>query len=283
MLRLRKIGKRGFTLTELLVVLAIGIVLTAFAIPAISNLGLFARDELKGTARDVLTLLQAARIYGATYNVDTAVVYVADNYVSREQDANNTSAINSPMVDTLTGGGIRYLTGAAIMYELPAKSGKFQGRFVPAPLEQGNFRSFQGGMIIPLELSRRFGAAVPVSEDFGPLYQDERPRPDSAVGNVGQLGLSFVNVYPDGHGPFAPGGPDDTNVVERNFTETFLAHRFTTGGRLATTSGGKERFTFFVTPPYDIEATERTDNDGNLLSVPIEITRASGRVKIATE
>jgi prepilin-type N-terminal cleavage/methylation domain-containing protein len=41
-LRYRKIGKRGFTLTELLVVLAIGIVLSAFAIPAISNLGLFA-------------------------------------------------------------------------------------------------------------------------------------------------------------------------------------------------------------------------------------------------
>ncbi len=282
MLRHRKIGKRGFTLTELLVVLAIGIVLSAFAIPAISNLGLFARDELKGTARDLLTLLQAARIYGATYNVDTAVVYVTDNYVAREVDATNTPGLATPMVDTLTGGGIRYLTGAAIMYELPQKSTPFQGRFVPAPLDQGIFRSFQGGMIVPLELSRRFGPTVPLSEDVGVLYTDDRPRPVSGLGNVGQLGLSYVEVYPDGYGPLAPGGPD-TSVTGVEFTESFLAHRFTTGGKLATTGGGKERYTFFVTPPYDLVVDERTGTDGELLSVPIEITRASGRVKIATE
>lgn len=280
MLRFRKTGKRGFTLTELLVVMAIGLVLTAFAIPAIANLGLFARDELRGTARDVLTLLQAARIYGATYNVDTAVVYVTDNYVSRDEDPSNTSALRTPMVDTLTGNGIRYLTGAAIMYELPQKSGKFQGKFVPAPLDQGNFRAFQGGMIIPLELSRRFGPEVPVSDDLGVLYTDDRPRPDSSMGNVSQLGLSFVNVYPDGHGPLAPGGP---NLNEDGYTETFLAHRFTTGGRLVAPTGGKERFTFFVTPPYDIDTAERLDAAGDLLHVPLAINKASGRVEIATE
>lgn len=293
MLKRRKNGERGFTLAELLVVLAIGAVLTAFAIPAISNLGLFARDELKGTARDVFSLLQAARIYASTHAVNTAVVYTMDSYVSRDENPNNDPGI-IPVIDSVTGQNIRSLVAVAVMYRLPTKSGPFAGRYVPVPGEEGIFRYFQGGMVIPLELSKRFGDDVrvisPVQGDpGGPVYSSDLPRLAAPAGstaekNLAYLGLTPVPVYPEDRGARAPGGP---NLAELEYVEFFPAHVFSKDGELVSEntalSWPREKVTFWVAPPMDLIADDRLDNFGKLLSIPIEITRLSGRVKIATE
>lgn len=304
MLKMRKQGKGGFTLVELLTVLAIGAVLVAFAVPAISNLGLFARDELKGSARDMLALLQAARIYASTYNVNTAVVYSLDNYASLDQDLDNTSGLGSPVVDSITGQTLRVAVGAAILYELPSKSTPYKGGYVPVPGEEGIFRRLQGGMVIPLEYSPRLAADIPLTDAVN--YASPNPRvnrTDASLPELRTLGLNVVPTYPDGFGPLAEPGaadpdapisseqqvnlngnlnPDLNDPNDPQNIEYLPAHVFNPNGQLVG-SFSKERFRFFIVPPPDLDSAERLDAEGYLLNVPLEITRASGRVRIASE
>jgi len=65
----------GFTLVELLVVIAILALMASVAVPTFARMGFFSRNEMQSTARELYALLRAAKIYAATYRVDTAVVY----------------------------------------------------------------------------------------------------------------------------------------------------------------------------------------------------------------
>lgn len=283
---------KGFTLTELIVVLAIGTVIMALAVPGVARLGIFARDEMHTSAREIFSLLQAARVYASAHNVNTAVVYAMDNYVPRDVDAANTPGLREPLVDSFTQGNIRVLVAAAVMYELPSKSGVFKGNYVPVAGDQGNFQPLQGEMVIPLELSKRFGDNVrEVSTPTGVLLSSDRPRlePGDDMAPLNEIGLSRINVYPEGHGPLALSGPDTT---EKAFTEPFLAHVFGKDGSLllvdggASKSSGRERFTFYVAPAPNVPIANRYDDDfatGHLLGIPLEIFKSSGRVRIATE
>jgi len=70
-----RVGSAGLTLMELLVVLAIIAVMAGVALPTLARLGLFSRSELQNGSRELFAALRAARVYAATYRVDTAVVY----------------------------------------------------------------------------------------------------------------------------------------------------------------------------------------------------------------
>lgn len=304
MLKFRKHGERGFTLVEMLTVLAIGAVLAAFAIPALANLGLFARDELKGSARDMLALLQAARIYASTYSVNTAVVYSLDNYEALEDNVANAAGLPNPVLDSITGQTLRVAVGAAILYELPSKSAPYKGGYVPVPGEEGIFRRLQGGMVIPLEYSPRLAADIPDTDAI--YYENNTPRVnrgDASLPAMKALGITIVPAYPDGYGPLTPPGANDpdaplSNEQPVNLSGTLSpdlndfndpqnieylpAHVFNPNGQLVG-NFNKERFRIFITPPPDLTADQRLDAEGYLLNIPLEITRASGRVRIATE
>ena len=72
-LDIRRAG--GLTMVELVVVVAIIAIMAAVAIPSFARMGLLWRNDLQASARELYTLLRAARIYASTYNVETAVVY----------------------------------------------------------------------------------------------------------------------------------------------------------------------------------------------------------------
>jgi len=266
--------RRGFTLVEILVVLAIAAVLTALSIPAITRLGLFARDELSGTSRELFQLLRAARVYAATYNVETAVVYNLDNYLPIEIDPNNQFNLPSPVVDTQTGQTLRLATAAAVMYKLPTARAPFDGKFVAVPGQEGIFKSFPNDICVLLERSKRLD---PDNDDDGPLYTSQLPRvgKDGSIENLGKLGMSRVQCYLDGYGPYS------TNIQSPADYEAFPAHVFTPGGRLKA-DGATERYVFYVAPRPDTPIDDRITIDGTLISVPIELYRSTGRVQLAT-
>jgi len=68
-------SQSGVSLVELLVVLGIIAIITGVSIPVIARLGLFTSNKAQLAAREVFTVLRAAKIYAVTYNVETAVAY----------------------------------------------------------------------------------------------------------------------------------------------------------------------------------------------------------------
>ncbi len=72
---LRRKGATGLSLVELLVVIGIIATLSAVAIPVIARTGLFTSNKAELAARELFTVLRAAKIYATTHNVETAVAY----------------------------------------------------------------------------------------------------------------------------------------------------------------------------------------------------------------
>lgn len=93
----QRIRKAGVTLVEMLVVLAVIGVLSAVLIPLAIRGGWGAGSETAFAARDVFTLLKAARIYASTHNVETALVY-GGNIVRDSEMALDSSTFPDPCV-----------------------------------------------------------------------------------------------------------------------------------------------------------------------------------------
>ncbi|MCX5769429.1 MAG: prepilin-type N-terminal cleavage/methylation domain-containing protein [Candidatus Hydrogenedentes bacterium] len=119
-LDIRRAG--GLTMVELLVVVAIIAIMAGIAIPSFARMGLLWRNDLQASARELYTLLRAARIYATTYNVETAVVYTT--YRPEGSTANN-------------------LRAAAMMYGYESKDKGFVFRPVSYQ-DQGSFRFLPG-------------------------------------------------------------------------------------------------------------------------------------------
>ncbi len=86
----RGLGDSGFTLVEMLVVMAIVLIMAAVAVPTLARMGAFSRDELGSSGRTVLNMLRAARVYSATFRTDAAVIY----FLKKVEDSRD----NAPQV-----------------------------------------------------------------------------------------------------------------------------------------------------------------------------------------
>ncbi len=70
--------RRGFTLVELLAVMAIIAVLAAIAIPTLIRAGAFRREYISQSGRTLYNMLRAAELYATTHNVETCLAYAAE-------------------------------------------------------------------------------------------------------------------------------------------------------------------------------------------------------------
>ena len=251
----------GLSMPELLVVLTIISIMAVVAIPTFARLGVFSRSELRNTAR----------IYAATYRVDTAVVYVMDNWVDPMNscfgpDDTNLPGLATPVMDSVSGQMVRVLRAAAIMYAYPLDP--YKGEYVSMHRPESVFQDFPGRMVIPLTMDDEYISVVNAGI---------RPRLEAGDTQIDALGLKPVKVWLDG-GPYTG---EDCGVYA-----WMPAHVFQSSGQLAVS--GKERYVILVAPsPAESPDLRLVNPEGplslsNLIHIPIEIYRATGRVKVAS-
>lgn len=261
---------RGFTLTELIVVLAIFGLLASIAIPAVSGFAFFTQGDIENGARELHSLLRAARIQAIASHRNTAVAYTLDNY-----DPAGGAELGNPVIDSVTGDLTRVITAVAMVQKLPPSAGVGDNAYVPVASEEGQFQRFPGKATLYLR--------DPYSLGFH--YDDTTPNFVSGAGTVDELGMFPINVYLN--------GVDETTGLPLGAPTAFPAHVFHHSGRLDGPQG-RERFVFYVGLSPDESSDKRLidpeipqlldpfSGAPNQYFVPIELYRSTGRVKIAS-
>jgi len=270
----------GITLVELIVVLAIIGIMTALALPGIARLGTGSRNELSRAARETFTLLRAAKIYAATYRVDTAVVYSPQNLLSVGGIASSNP--------------IRHVGSMAVFFkplQPPPSMNGCPGCFIPIPGESGQFAPLPQDTTIFLE-------EVIVSDvrDLDDIDGDnDRQEVRFQRFDFGNLQLRESTVFQNlGMKRITVGGLD-SNVIDGIYSEfysemtrpdgstaLFPAHVFKSSGRMDTDSTSKERVRIYVAPSPELPELDRFAPEIGLVATPIDLYRSTGRVKLAT-
>jgi len=227
-------GAAGFSLVELIVVLAVIGILAGISIPVVR---MFSQNDLQRGVRPLTSMLRAARVYAATFNVNTAVVYEIAPF---------------PVDDTILGQTVRVLSGATVVYQLPKDMGKYAGLYVPTPQYGGEFQPFEPGFCVLLQEPPSPYDAFPKN-----LAHDMTGDPLEDFKKVTILGMQTgIAVY---RGYYRPDPRPDDGIPEEEFdpagVEYFVGHIF--DGKGALLAEGKQRFSILFAPMPDEPREER--------------------------
>ncbi len=251
----------GYSLVELLVVMAIFAALVGLALPAINRAGGFLGDDPDLAARELYATLRAARVYAGTYRVDTAVVY----------------GLRSGKLDG-TGPDVLYIDSYGIARQLNPDEREAigvprdnEGAFMMVQNREASFRKLPENSCI-LSIDNNYDPTVGIAAD-----------------GTAREGFQFIELYTDGGfvPPIVtlPGGGD-----------LFPAHVFTAAGFMEPQSSPVARFTINVAVSPEASPDERytilpgdEDETGTVLPegqlkvpVRIELFRTTGRVKMTS-
>ncbi|HOH49557.1 MAG TPA: prepilin-type N-terminal cleavage/methylation domain-containing protein [Candidatus Hydrogenedentes bacterium] len=235
-------GAAGFSLVELIVVLAVIGILAGISIPVVR---MFSQNDLQRGVRPLTSMLRAARVYAATFNVNTAVVYEIAPF---------------PVDDTILGQTVRVLSGAMVVYQLPNPipstiqyPDNLRARYyVPTPQYGGEFQPFEPGFCVLLQEPPSPYDAFPKN-----LAHDMTGDPLEDFKKVTILGMQTgIAVY---RGYYRPDPRPDDGIPEEEFdpagVEYFVGHIF--DGKGALLAEGKQRFSILFAPMPDEPREER--------------------------
>ncbi len=227
----------GLSLVELLVVLGMIGVISAVVVPAYIRSGWSGAGKSAFAARELFTILKAARVYASTYNVETAVAYggalIADSELSGSPCV--------PVADSVILAR-RLKREELIAYNLPANS---RDIFVPLSSADGVFRPLPKQMaVLPdlfevdaTDVSKTGLMGIQLYDVNAPGYLD--PRADGCSG-LGILDYALDTLVPT----------------------SFPAHRFLPDGSM-NASGSLQRFRIRVGARPDAPYKDRFFADSN--------------------
>ncbi|GMV99091.1 MAG: hypothetical protein AMXMBFR84_02300 [Candidatus Hydrogenedentota bacterium] len=280
----RRTGARAYTLVELLVVVAIGVLLLGISVPAFVRIVSAGNNDPQNGARELFTLLRAARQYAITNRVPCAVVYstqrqlvdsatndcarVADTYALARGLNDREFSQMAPALATL-----RYADNT-FRYADPVSIRNLF--FVPVNEGAGNFQEFPG--TAGIENIQFFVPDCTIQDTF------LLPVPDA----LGLLNVELIDVDPaltvvpvDYPGfPVTPSGDHITN--------TYPAHVFMPSGEMFTAVSDRERYVIEVGQKPDallskrfIEPSGPYNTLANRMApVVIELYRGTGRSRM---
>ncbi|HRT65944.1 MAG TPA: prepilin-type N-terminal cleavage/methylation domain-containing protein [Candidatus Hydrogenedentes bacterium] len=257
----------GMTMIELIVVLAILALMSAIAIPTFARLGYFSRNDLQATARELHSMLKAAKIYAATYRVNTAVAY---------------SVV--PVIDSITGATVEIIDAAALVYKFPQDiknlttfhdqfqdqddSNKDKDDFVPitASLTGAFFRSTKQDTCVLIQGPSNYDLKRTLN-----TVRIYRVEPQLSENNELRFDAYPVETLP---------------AYRDKYRDKFFAHIFKPGGQVIVSDPSlPERFRMLVGYRPDRSTTERyVDETRTQLRVEtIELSQNTGRVQLVQE
>lgn len=268
----RSSQRRGFTLVELLVVMAIVSFVVVLAIPMAGRMGLLGGSKQVLAGRELFTLLRAAKIYATTYNVETALAYSVLAANDSETDA------RIPYIDSIA--IVRRLKPSERRDRALEFSSLPERLFVPLRNREGGFRPFTGNTCI---------LNNPCIEDD---VADEVTIQDAGGGGVETsfdkaMAMDYITLYDEDSGEIIESVKGDRQ---------FPAHVFGPSGAIMTESDVRQRILlrvglrpdaspderFYIDPETgqferDDECGERRDN-----AVEVSLYTALGRVKMSS-
>lgn len=298
----RRQNAGGFTLVEMLVVMAIVATLAAVAIPTLARMGVFSRDAMGGSARTVMNMLRAARVYGATFRTETGVVYVLNRVEDSRNGAPQIIADGIGMARKPTEEEFKYLedSGQIGPFSTAFERENFRRHFFALVGDaEGSIRSLNRGTCIDAQVD---------DIDYQPyqLYPEGDPPSDPpdpielqllAVesGGASRQGLFPVRLYRFSRNasgdlqaseiPPRP-GLDALSLGGMPLNEYFPAHVFRPSGemKLLPYEPSTARFEIRVNASPDARLQDRfTESNLAVDVVRIELNKFSGRVRILEE
>lgn len=257
----------GFTLVEMLIVIAIVASLAAISVPFIGKYGALASSDVNTTARELQEILRATQIYASSNNVDAAVAY---------------SLV--PRNDSLSGAeGVRVANAVAMVRRLTSEEterlgfGRNAEFYVPVQNQDGVFRLFQAQACLLNMQPRSAQPNLIEPVDMGATVGTTT----LAAVDMGLRAINLVDI--DGVGV----APAPSMGYPAPASSAFPAHVFEASGRLSVADNvGKQRFMLWVSAFPDAGERDRyvqySAADG--IAVPyaktLELYRTLGRVKL---
>ena len=276
----RSSHRRGFTLVELLVVLAIVGFIVVLSIPMVGRLGLLGGSQQELAGRELFTLLRAAKIYATTYNVETALAYSVLAGNDSETDARVPYIDSIAIVRRLKPNELRdrvvELDQAALTEPMPVDAPK--NWFVPLRDSEGRFKRFTGETCILNDpgIAADFVDGITIEDSSGSAVETSFDK---------AMAMDYITLYDEDTGAIIESVKGDLQ---------FPAHVFGPSGAIVPDSDVQriplrvglrpdaspdERF--FIDPEtgqFEIDENgERRDN-----AVVVSLYTALGRVKMSS-
>lgn len=304
--------RHGFTLVELLVVLALISLVAGIAVPTIVRVAAQNRNALRETALDLQEMLRATRVLAQTRNLETAVVYMigGEQLVTANGSGgfvtyiDGITAARRPSLEELTTAGFR--NEADLLDVVSAKYGFQPGiLMVPVPVRGPEVRLLRGnGVLFDLQTAQipeaggnrliTPAAVNAIEEEMGvvPVFLLDREaffNPDRAVPRADRVVLVEPRTA-----VLSPGSTGAGTVLNLSFGNAlaFPGHVFRPNGALRTNSS-RQRFELIVGASPSADEFEQfldpwgedpaNQGDRKRLHYRIEVFAALGRVKLGTD